>query len=122
MEIIITDRHNCLNDQAREFIQRRMAFTLSRFASRIQRVTLTVSDANGPKGGVDKQCKVQVKLHRSAEILITNQDADLKSCISRVVDRTGRTVARSVAQLVGAHRQRKRVSAIAPSVEFDELQ
>ena len=114
MEIVITDRHECLNDQSREFIQRRVAFALSRFASRIQRVTLTVADVNGPKGGVDKQCKVHVKLLRAADVMITNQDADLKSCISNALDRTGRTVARAIDQQVGSVRKRQRLATLTP--------
>jgi putative sigma-54 modulation protein len=44
-------------------IERSYRFALDRFAHAIREVEVWCSDVNGPRGGVDKQCRVQLKLH-----------------------------------------------------------
>ena len=39
-------------------IERRLAFSLSRFSAQIERVVVRFSDMNGPRGGSDKVCRV----------------------------------------------------------------
>ena len=92
----MTDRSGLLTDQLRQLAERRLLFALSRFGSRVAQVELVVADENGPRGGVDKTCRVSVKLHRAADVVISDKDADLAKCISRVAKRVGRAVSRAI--------------------------
>jgi len=47
------------------YIQRRLVFALGRFGRRVARVLVRVEDTNGPKGGIDKQCRVAVVVPHS---------------------------------------------------------
>ena len=96
MSLTITDHGDLLDDAMRKVAERRLLFALSRFDSRILKVELMVADENGPRGGVDKVCRVRVSLKRASDVVIRDRDANLVSCLSRVADRVGRAVARSI--------------------------
>jgi len=51
---------------------------------------------NGPRGGVDKRCYLQVMLAGLSEVVIADIEADLYVAIDRAIDRAGRTVARKI--------------------------
>lgn len=80
-------------------IERRLRFALSRFADRIGRVTIRVADLNGPRGGVDKQCRIVVKLRSGGEIVIDDTAIALEMAIDRGADRVQRAVARTLARM-----------------------
>ena len=88
-----------LSAELRELTERRLLFALSRFDSRIQRISVVFTDANGPRGGVDKSCCITVTLRRAADVVITDQDAEATACISRAAARTGRSVSRAIEQM-----------------------
>ena len=60
MQIDIQCRRLSLTRRLRGFGERKIRSVLSRFDERISRVTLWLSDVNGPKGGSDKNCQVEI--------------------------------------------------------------
>lgn len=71
------------------------AFALTRFSRHIRAVTIRVVDANGPRGGVDQECTVVVRLARpGADIVVADVDADPFAALARATTRAARTVAR----------------------------
>lgn len=96
MSISIIDRDNLMDEALRELAERRLLFALSRFDTRVEKVELVASDENGPRGGNDKLCRVHVWLKRASDVQISDQDADLAVCLSRVAERVGRAVGRSI--------------------------
>lgn len=98
MSLTIFDRRNLLSRELRHLAERRFDFALSRIAKQIFQVDLVVSDQNGPRGGVDKYCRVTVRLNQARTVVISDKDADLATCISRVADRAARAVTRTIAR------------------------
>ena len=96
MRLSVVDRNSLLSNELHELLERRLSFALSRFDSRIMRVTATFEDVNGPRGGTDKLCRITVKLVRSPDVVVSDQDSDLGKCIAHASDRAGRAVARSI--------------------------
>jgi hypothetical protein len=83
-----------------DLIHRRFTFALGRFDGRIHSVTVRILDVNGPRGGIDKQGRVTVRVRGDAwPIVIENIDADAAVAIDRLADRTARAVARAVRTL-----------------------
>jgi len=80
----------------RDYIRRRLEFALGRFVRRIDRVSVRVADVNGPRGGVDKQCRVRVRLRGVSVVLVTEAHEELHAAIDRAAGRAGRTVARKL--------------------------
>lgn len=85
-----------LTESLREHLLRRLRFALTREAEDIQRVTVRLGDTNGPRGGPDKFCRIQVNLAHSNPVLIEEVGSDLYNTIDRAAERAGRTVARRI--------------------------
>ena len=96
MQIDIQARNFSLTDALRTHVERRLGFALARNADHIQRVVVRLSDINGPRGGADKCCHIQVVLRHLPEVVIQDTEADLYVAIYRALDRAARTVARAL--------------------------
>lgn len=97
MQIDIQARSFPLTDALRSHIKRRLGFTLSASDDHIQRVLVKLSDINGPRGGADKCCQIQVVFTHHPDVVIKDTEADLYVAIDRAADRAGRTVRRRLA-------------------------
>jgi hypothetical protein len=96
MRIDIQGRGFSLTAPILDHTQRRLRFALARNGDRIRRVVVRLGDANGPRGGVDKFCRMQVYLEHAPPVLIEDSGADLCAVIDRVAERAGRNVAKQV--------------------------
>lgn len=75
--------------------ERRLAFALARFTPLIRAVTVRLEDLNGPKGGLDKRCRVAATLDGQAALRAEATGADLYAAIDAAADRLGRMVVRA---------------------------
>lgn len=85
-----------LTPELREGIQRRLGFALGRFSSRIHRLTVFLSDVNGPRGGVDKHCLVRVDAGLPNPIVIRERHENLHAAVASAAERAGRAVERKL--------------------------
>jgi ribosome-associated translation inhibitor RaiA len=83
-----------LTVEARESMELRLEQALRCLGRRIQKVNAFFSDLNGPKGGIDKLCRVVVHLKRQPSLVIEDRDSELGNLIDRIVDRVGQTATR----------------------------
>jgi len=96
MQFDIQARHFILTDALREHTEKRLNFALSCCSEHIQKVVIRLSDINGPRGGEDKLCKLQVVLKGLPDVIVEDIQLDLYVAIDRAVDRAGRTVVRKI--------------------------
>ncbi|MCB9850223.1 MAG: HPF/RaiA family ribosome-associated protein [Phycisphaerales bacterium] len=94
MKLIVNNRNERLTDSLRTLVERQAGYALGRFELHIREVTVRLSDLNGPKGGIDKRCKVQVGLRSGGTIVAEVDDTEFEPCIHRVMDRVSRRVRR----------------------------
>lgn len=94
MEIKALSRNVSLTGAQSEFIERRVQFALGRFASELRTVEVTLTDVNGPKGGIDVLCRIKVILKGSGEVLVGGTDVSVEVVVANVVDRAARSLAR----------------------------
>lgn len=50
--------------------RRRFAFALRRFEDRVRSLVVRVTDVNGPRGGIDKRCRVTVQLQGPSRTVV----------------------------------------------------
>lgn len=98
MQMEIQARDFPLSEALGSYIKRRINFVLSSRYDQIQRIIVRLSDINGPRGGIDKRCQIQISLPRLADIVVEDTEMDLYVAIDRATDRAGRTVNRRLAR------------------------
>ena len=96
MQIDIQARNFTLTAALRSHAERRLRFALTCCDDHIQRVVMRLSDINGPRGGVDKRCHLQVVLAGLPDVVVDDIEADLYVAIDRATDRAGRTLVRKI--------------------------
>ena len=96
MQIDIQTRNFSLTDALRSHAERRLRFALTCCDDHIQRVVMRLSDINGPRGGADKLCHLQVVLDGLPDVVVEDIEADLYIAIDRATDRAERTLLRKI--------------------------
>lgn len=97
-----------------DHIDRRLRFALAKFGSRVEKVTVFLHDRNGPKGGIDKVCRVLAKVQGCGMLMAAVVDSDWIAAVDRATTRIGHTVSRQVSRL----RDRQVASARMPAPGF----
>lgn len=95
MQIDIQARDFTLTPDLRGYVERRLRFGISHLQKRRLRINVRLSDVNGPKGGADKRCLLQIRADGVPEIIVQDTQVDLYDAITRAVERAGRTLRRS---------------------------
>jgi ribosomal subunit interface protein len=96
MRFAIRGRHIQLTEALLAHVERRLRFALGRFGPKIRQVAVKLTDLNGPRGGLDKQCQIAVTLSPSGKVRAEATDADLHTAIDLVSERLERAVAREL--------------------------
>jgi putative sigma-54 modulation protein len=86
-----------------DHIERRLRFALARFGDRVEKVVVFLHDHNGPKGGIDKVCRILAKVRGCGMIMATVTDSDWKAAVDRATTRMGHTVSRRIGRLRDRH-------------------
>ena len=81
---------------------------LERFASHIRYVMVSVQDVNGPRGGVDKQCRCVLHLKRRPPIVIQDADESILNMLLRVAHRSAYTLSQEIERKQTSYRSRRR--------------
>ena len=104
MQTDIQARGFSLTETLENHALNRLGFTFLHASSRVKRVRVRLSDLNGPRGGVDKCCLVEVRLEGLPVVIVKDVQSDMYTAIDRAVGRAARTVKRRLAQQ-GSRRQ-----------------
>lgn len=108
MQLVIRGSMAELDRASRDRVEHRFRSALSRFAARLGRVTVYLTDLNGPRGGLDKRCRVVAALKGSGPVSVENTESDLIAAVDQSADRVGQAVGR---KLDRRHERRGRPSA-----------
>lgn len=73
-----------------------IARKLGKFASSIERITVRLSDANGPKCGRDQICQIKVVLSGRPSVVVEERDSALQRAIDRAMKAAALAARRSV--------------------------
>ena len=97
--------------------------SLSRFGNRLKQVSLLIEDINGPRGGVDKQCRCVLHLRRMPPIVIEDRDDRVLSLIYRVSNRAAHALSRKMDRRNKAPLQRRKLRQSENNLvaDFDEV-
>lgn len=85
-----------INPGLRDHIDRRLNFALSRFGARVTKATVSLTDNNGPKGGIDKSCQIVVRLRGLGDVIADVVDTEWAASVDRATTRIGHNVGREL--------------------------
>lgn len=77
-----------------ELAQRRLRFVLRRLAWLVPRATVQLSDVNGPRGGVDKRCQVELSTDGAGLVVVTSVARDWRTALDLALSRAARFLLR----------------------------
>jgi ribosome-associated translation inhibitor RaiA len=90
MSIEIRSKDFSITDAMRDHAHRRLGFALDYFAidrfRKVRRVVVRVGDLNGPKGGMDKFCRILAQVGHGT-VVVEDVDSNLYAAISRATHR-----------------------------------
>ncbi|MDZ4142791.1 MAG: HPF/RaiA family ribosome-associated protein [Methylotenera sp.] len=113
MQLDIQSNGFSLTEGIRSYALLRIRFALERNDNHIMSVKVRLSDINGPRGGVDKRCQIDLSLAGHNDIVIEDTETNLYVAIDRASDRCARTLTRRLERA----REFTRETVILPATE-----
>lgn len=102
MEIAVRARDIVWNEDLEQQVQRSIEFAVDRHRSRIDRISVYVTDLNGPRGGVDKLCQITAEVRGAKPVMILEKGDDILAAVKRAV--------RRLAYRIGRRLHRRRIA------------
>lgn len=96
MEMTVQTQGFKLTRSLEQFTQYHIHKTLKCCSENIERVVVRLKDINGPKGGDDKHCSVEIKLAHKPVMIITKTSGDMYQGIRQTTKRAARTAMRQL--------------------------
>ncbi len=87
MKLAIKARNLTLSPSESERIKRRVHYCFFRIKHHIRDISLTLEDINGPKGGRDKECRINVSLNSGKTLFLSEKQAELGHAADKVLQR-----------------------------------
>ncbi|GAB4523373.1 MAG: hypothetical protein Tsb0020_41750 [Haliangiales bacterium] len=113
MRIEIRARGVALTESLERLTRRRLYFAVGRFAASIEQITVRLSDVNGPRGGVDKRCRIAVATRAAGTLVVDDIDEQFPAAIGRAAARMGRSLGRALDGAPGGRRPSRRSAGLA---------
>jgi putative sigma-54 modulation protein len=120
MQIHMRMEQNIASVAVRAYIEHELLNSLRRFSPRIRRTTLQIVDNNGPRGGMDKTCRINIRLVPTGSVRIEDTDVDMFAAVDRAIERATRSVSRAIERVRDSERDVSRqTSARRSSTRLD---
>jgi hypothetical protein len=94
MEIVFESRHHD-GAKMREFAVSRVQFVMRRLSWLVPRAKVRLSDVNGPRGGVDKCCLLELKTDQVGTVTIIAKASDWHAALEASLSRATRLLLRN---------------------------
>jgi hypothetical protein len=95
MQIIFESR-DADGSQMLDLSVNRVRFALRRLSALVPQAKVQFSDVNGPRGGVDKRCQVELNTQAAGTMIITSLARDWRTALDRSLGRATRVLTRSL--------------------------
>jgi putative sigma-54 modulation protein len=111
MRIHVVGRTVEIDDSLHGFVEHQLILALGQVSSGIHCAIVRLYDLNGPRGDMDKTCRIEVRLRSRRSLVVEHTDANLYTAINRAADRAGR----AVVQVKGRFRRHRKGNMPAES-------
>lgn len=87
------------SEALRAYALRRIQLQLSRFGHQLNAVVVRVTDINGPRGGLDKQCQVTVSGPKIGTSSLVELSGNAYASVDTALERIGRALTREFSRV-----------------------
>lgn len=93
MQVLFKSRHPEATE-LRELAERRVRFALRRLGWLVPRADVRMSDVNGPRGGIDKRCQVELRTDGAGSVVVASVARDWRTALDNALARAARLLMR----------------------------
>lgn len=93
MQVFFKSRHPQATE-LRDLTERRVRFVLRRMGWLVPRAEVQLSDVNGPRGGVDKRCQVELRTDGAGPVVVAAVAGDWRTALDNALARAARLLLR----------------------------
>ena len=109
MQVLFKSRHPQATD-LRALTERRVRFVLRRLGWIVPRAEVQMSDVNGPRGGVDKRCQVELRTDGAGTVVVSSVAHSWKVALDDALARAARFLMRELRRRSDSRRIRQRLA------------
>jgi ribosome-associated translation inhibitor RaiA len=110
MQVLFKSRHPQAAE-LRGLAERRVRFALRRLGWLVPRAEVQMSDVNGPRGGVDKRCQVELRTDGAGSVVVASVAKDWRTALDHALKRAARFLMRLWRRGSDSRRMRQRLIA-----------
>ena len=107
MQVLFKSRHPHATE-LRDLTERRVRFVLRRLGWLVPRAEVQMSDVNGPRGGIDKRCQVQLQTDGAGSVVVASVASDWRTALDDALARAARLLMRLLRRGSDSRRFRQR--------------
>ncbi|MFM7847351.1 MAG: HPF/RaiA family ribosome-associated protein [Rubrivivax sp.] len=107
MQVLFKSRHPRATD-LRDLTERRVRFVLRRLGWLVPRAEVRMSDVNGPRGGIDKRCQVELHTDGAGSVVVASVASDWRTALDDALARAARFLMRLWRRSSDPRRMRQR--------------
>ena len=93
MQVLFKSRHPQASD-LRDLAEQRVRFVLRRLGWLVPRAEVHMSDVNGPRGGIDKRCQVELRTDGAGSVVVASVASDWRTALDNALARAARFLMR----------------------------
>lgn len=108
MQVLFKSRHPQATE-LRDLAERRVRFVLRRLRWLVPRAEVRMSDVNGPRGGIDKRCQVELRTDGAGSVVVTSVAGDWRTALDQALARAARFLMRLWRRSSDSRRLRQRL-------------
>lgn len=108
MQVLFKSRHPEATD-LRVLTERRVRFVLRRLGWLVPRAEVQMSDVNGPRGGVDKRCQVELRTDGAGTVVVSSVAHSWRAALDDALARAARFLTRQLRRRGDSRRMRQRL-------------
>lgn len=95
MEVVVQSQHPEAM-ALKDVTSRRVRLATQRLSGLIQRAVVRFKDLNGPRGGIDKQCQIQIHTATGGMVVVSSRGDNWRSTLELALSRASRSLTRQV--------------------------
>jgi len=108
MQVLFKSGHSQAAD-LRDLTERRVRFVLRRLGWLVPRAEVQMSDVNGPRGGIDKRCQVELRTDGAGTVVVASVATDWRTALDNALARAARFLMRLWRRGSDSRRMRQRL-------------